>query len=266
MLVLSWAFSALSAPLSPRNISCAWKGSLMFCFIFVSVFVFFSFCFWDCEWCSWDGGDKSHFIRLQHPSACKTWLVFLLLCLSWAFSGHWWTWPHSSWGIFNLLESTEKSHCRFPVAHQSNQYPSTAFLLLCLLLPGGKIITAHSRLHLGGVQLREARTSSKGTPRRLDLTPLSGKQTTSFCHPFCCFPLKWVICTHTKYFGGMRMFLLLCPLCRMHYPLIIISILPLLRKCWSLLLYVLWLQFSSSGNSWLTWLRFTSLSDLKRPL
>lgn len=167
MLVLSWAFSALSAPLSPRNISCAWKGSLMFCFIFVSVFVFFSFCFWDCEWCSWDGGDKSHFIRLQHPSACKTWLVFLLLCLSWAFSGHWRTWPHSSWGIFNLLESTEKSHCRFPVAHQSNQYPSTAFLLLRLLLPGGKIITAHSRLHFGCVQLREARTSSRRTPRRL---------------------------------------------------------------------------------------------------
>lgn len=98
------------------------------------------------------------------------------------------------------------------------------------------------------------------------LTPLSGKQTTSFCHPLCCFPLKWLICTHTKYFGGMRMFLLLCPLCWMHYPLIITSILPLLRKCWSLLLYVLWLQFFSSGNSWLTWLRFTSLSDLKRPL
>lgn len=240
MLVLSWAFSVLCTFVTPKHFLCLKR--------LPDVSFYFWFCFFSLS-VSETESDVHGMAKIRvilsgcNPSAYKTWLVFLLLCLSWAFSGNWWTGPHSSRGIFNLSESTEKPQCCPPVALQSNQYPSTAFLLLCLLPPGGKITTTHSRLHFGSrCAAQGGQDRSRGTPRRLvSLISLSGKQTTSFCHPFCCFPLKWLICTHTKYFGGMRRFLLCCPLCWMHYPLMIISILSLLRKCWSLLLYVLWL-------------------------
>ena len=157
MLVLSWAFSAPSAPFSPQNISHAWKGSLIFCF--------FSFCFSD-----WGVGEgKSHFIRLQHLSACKTWPVFLLLCLSWAFSGHWWTitGTHSSWGFFNVLESTGKPQCCSPVALQPYQCPSAVFLLFSLLPPDGKIAITHSCLPFRpGCAAQGSQHRSWETPRR----------------------------------------------------------------------------------------------------
>lgn len=139
-------------------------------------FFFFYFYFPDCGWCFWDGEDKSHFIRLLHLGACQTWLVFLLtgIGLSRAFSGHWWTTmgPHSSWGIFNVLESTGKPQCCSPVALQSEQCWLIAFLLLSLLPPGGKI--AIILLHLpfrAGCSAQGGQHRSWGTPRR-SVSPL----------------------------------------------------------------------------------------------
>lgn len=155
MLVLSWAFSAPSAPFLPWNISHAWKGSL--------IFFFHSFCFSDCCWCSWDGEDKSHFIRLQHSGACKTWPIFLLLCLSCDFSGHWWTitGPNSIWGFFNVLESTGKPQCCSSVAFQSYQYLLSCCCPCCHLV---RKLPSRARvcpLDLG-VQLREASAGAEG--------------------------------------------------------------------------------------------------------
>lgn len=171
MLVLSWALSAPSAPFSPRNISHAWKGSL--------IFFFFSFCFSDCWWFSWDGEDKSHFIRLQHPDAHKTWPVFLLLCLSWAFSGHWWTimGPHSSWGFFNV--------CCSPVALQS--YLPVPLDCFPITLPVATwwenchhslVFAFRTWVRSSGRWAQELRDTEAGQP----LTPLSSKQTAFSSH------------------------------------------------------------------------------------
>lgn len=134
MLLLSWASNAPSYLSHLKIFLMFEKGSPIFFFLFLFLRLLVMLMGW---------GNKSYFIRFQQPKVRPDSFSSCCICQELFLGSD--GWHHiQAGGFLNVLESIGKPQCCYPVPLESLQCPSTAFLLLSLLPPGGKVAIIHS--------------------------------------------------------------------------------------------------------------------------